>query len=181
MTTESTSRRNFIQNTLITSAGALIASALPFPDAMAAQKSKSKPQSDSQTHSSQLIQNSSTLSTLAVLRKAATECILKGDSCIQHCQEQLAEGEKEFIECLQTVQPMVALAQAVEKLASLKSIRLQDVLEAAIFSAKACKQACDSHSEHFKEGMHKECQECSECCARFITALENTQRSIQKT
>jgi Cys-rich four helix bundle protein (predicted Tat secretion target) len=99
-----------------------------------------------------------------------SRCAGKGYACMQHCDEELAAGQTGFAKCSAAVRQMVVLCQAMTQLASMKSVRVREVLDACIASCEACRDACNEHKAHWAHGMHLECKACSEACDETIAA-----------
>jgi Cys-rich four helix bundle protein (predicted Tat secretion target) len=118
------------------------------------------------------ITDQATLSKIAALRTSLQNCIKAGEACAQHCQEQLAKGETMFADCSAAVTQMLVVCEATAKLASMKSVRVKDLISACLNACQSCKDACDAHAAHWKHGMHLVCKECSEACGQVVSDLK---------
>jgi Cys-rich four helix bundle protein (predicted Tat secretion target) len=128
-----------------------------------------------------LLKSSTVIKMLPAFAEVASTCTLKGDLCIQMCEEQLTEGNAEFANCLVSASQMVVICGAVTKLATLKSVRLNETLEACLAACKSCKEACEEHKAHWKHGMHLECKACAESCDKMITAVNKLKAALAGT
>jgi Cys-rich four helix bundle protein (predicted Tat secretion target) len=108
---------------------------------------------------------------LPTFAETAASCALKGELCVQHCFEELANGEVVFSNCSIAAHQMVVVCELVSKVAALKSVRLTDLLDVCTAACKACKEACDEHKSHWSHGMHLECKACSEHCDKMLTEI----------
>jgi Cys-rich four helix bundle protein (predicted Tat secretion target) len=99
----------------------------------------------------------------AALLAAASDCIVKGDACLAHCLVLLGEGEKEMAACAQSVNQMLAICTALQKLASQESSYLPALAKLAGDVCKDCEKACRKH-----EKKHAECKACADACAECL-------------
>jgi Cys-rich four helix bundle protein (predicted Tat secretion target) len=166
-------RRQFIENAAIVTAG-LAATALRTPTANAADVSKTKV-------SPLLIRTPDALGPLQKFAEAASNCALKGDFCVEYCEEQLATGAIEFSSCLVASTQMTVVCGTVAKLAALKSVRLSETLDACAAACKACKEACEEHKPHWQHGMHLECKACFEHCENMMTEVSKLKAVLGKS
>ena len=157
-------RRQFIGTASALAVG-LLASASQSSVASSGKNENSKPKGKA---SSILIQSPNILKVLPPFAEMAWMCAAKGELCEQHCDEQLANGSAEFSECSMAVKQMIVICQSVAKLASLKSIRLGEVLDSCTAACQVCKEACEEHKSHWAHGMHMECKSCGEHCEKII-------------
>ncbi len=95
------------------------------------------------------------------LADAAHDCVHHGDECIQHCIGMLASGDTAMIGCLKAAQEMVAVSEALAKLALMGSSRLGVLAKAAVEFCTACEAECRKHAGH-----HEVCRACADACAR---------------
>jgi Cys-rich four helix bundle protein (predicted Tat secretion target) len=99
----------------------------------------------------------------AALLAAASDCIVKGDACLAHCLVLLGEGNKEMAACAQSVNQMLAVCTALQKLASQESAYLPALARLAGDVCKDCEKACRKH-----EKKHAECKACADACAECL-------------
>lgn len=88
------------------------------------------------------------------------DCIEKGEACLSHCLVSLGQGEKEMAACAQSVNQMLAICTALQKLASQDSSYLPALTKLAGDVCRDCEKACRKH-----EKKHAECKACAEACA----------------
>jgi Cys-rich four helix bundle protein (predicted Tat secretion target) len=118
-----------------------------------AKPSKHSPGSHHGTHEGHSGDKSSQIAT------AAANAVTKGLACADHCVEMLAQGERDMAECLEHVLDLVAVSEALAKLAANHSQHLGQSAKLAAAVAADCAKACDKHRKHMKT-----CQECYDAC-----------------
>lgn len=99
------------------------------------------------------------------LLDAASECVQKGQLCIQHCLVLLGQGDTSMVECAQAVSDMLAVTQAIAALAAASSRHLKAQVAVGKEVCERCKAACDVHA-----GKHPTCRDCAEACGAALTA-----------
>src|SRR6185437_12669996 len=62
-----------------------------------------------------LIRNAEALKLLGEFGRMATMCQFDGEKCLEHCQEQLANGSTEFVYCSVATSQMSTICAAVAK------------------------------------------------------------------
>jgi Cys-rich four helix bundle protein (predicted Tat secretion target) len=101
------------------------------------------------------------------LADAAHDCVHHGDECIQHCIGMLASGDTAMIGCLRAAQDMVAVSEALAKLALAGSAHLPAIAKAAVEMCTACEAECRKHAGH-----HEVCRACADACAKTVTSAK---------
>ncbi len=99
-------------------------------------------------------------------------CVAKGELCQAHCQTQLANGEKDFGHCMQTVTDMLEVCRATASLVARQSPHAKEQVTACLAVCKECSAACAEHKAHFAHGMHMECKACMESCDACVAACQ---------
>lgn len=94
------------------------------------------------------------------LATAASDCIQKGEVCLNHCLELLGQGEKDMADCAKSVNQMLALCGALQQMANQNSSLLPKLAAIAMDACNQCEQACKKHAEK-----HASCKACGESCA----------------
>jgi Cys-rich four helix bundle protein (predicted Tat secretion target) len=94
------------------------------------------------------------------LISTASDCIVKGGLCIDHCLMLLADGEKEMAACARSVHQVLALCGALQQMASYQSPQLKALAKVAMEGCKECEDECRKH-----EKKHAVCHDCAEACA----------------
>ncbi|MGE5152753.1 MAG: four-helix bundle copper-binding protein [Bdellovibrio bacteriovorus] len=93
----------------------------------------------------------------------ASDCVVKGEICIEHCLRLFKAGDTSVAECAATTQEMLASCTAMRKLAVLDSAHLKDLMRVCIGVCEDCEKACREH-----ENKHAECKACADSCADCI-------------
>jgi len=168
-------RRQFIENAALFGVG-LAATAMHSQTAKAGEVAKEPTKA-----SPLLLQAPDVVKTLPQFAEMASMCAGKGDLCVEHCEEQLAKGATEFASCSVASRQMLVLCGTVAKLASMKSVRLSETLDACSAACKACKEACEEHKPHWKHGMHIECKNCFEHCEKMLTEVSKLKNLLAKS
>jgi Cys-rich four helix bundle protein (predicted Tat secretion target) len=97
------------------------------------------------------------------LVESAADCIVKGQICISHCLDLLAEGDKDMAACAKSVNQMLALCNALVSLGTQQSAYLPAVSKVALEACEACEKECRKH-----EKKHEQCKACADSCAACI-------------
>ena len=98
-------------------------------------------------------QHSHGTAALQTLADKAGDCVSKGEVCLTHCYELLAQGDKSMASCAKSVREMLALCNALRSIASQEAPIAQD-------ACTRCEAECRKHEE-----MHAACKACAEACA----------------
>lgn len=93
------------------------------------------------------------------LAHESQHCVMKGNACLAHCITDLRSGSTDLVECLASVEELVAICTAMAKVASLGTDR---VLAMAAVTKAVC-DACEAECRKFAD-RHKECLECADAC-----------------
>ena len=88
----------------------------------------------------------------------ALACGATGEFCVAHCFEILEKGDISIAACAQSVNEMLAVNHALERLSAMNSPRLAEFARAALPVYKHCETQCEKHSEH------EICKKCAQCC-----------------
>ncbi len=99
--------------------------------------------------------------------EAASQCIVKGQICINMCIDFLEQGHKEMADCLRSVEETTALCDTFIKLSTLKSPSTKKIAAICLDSCERCAAQCDKHADH-----HEECKECSDACKTCISEFK---------
>src|SRR4051794_12244899 len=67
----------------------------------------------------------------AALAAAASNCVLKGEACLQHCMEMLTTGDTSMVDCSKAVREMLLYCQALSKAASQNSKHIKQLAKIA--------------------------------------------------
>lgn len=94
------------------------------------------------------------------LVEAASDCIIKGETCLNHCLDLLADGDKEMAACAKSVNQMLALCNALVSLGNQQSKYLSALSKVALDACEACEAECRKH-----EKKHEQCKACADSCA----------------
>ena len=96
----------------------------------------------------------------ATLSTAAGHCLQAGETCLSHCLVLLGQGEKDMTPCAQAVREMLAVCDALAKLALQQSPFTPAQAKVAADVCAHCQKACREHADE-----HAECQACEKACA----------------
>lgn len=96
----------------------------------------------------------------------ALACGATGELCVAHCFEILQQGDTSIAGCAQSVNEMLAVNHAVERLAAMNSPRLGEVARAALAVYKHCENQCEKHA-----AKHEVCKKCANCCRDLEKAI----------
>jgi Cys-rich four helix bundle protein (predicted Tat secretion target) len=99
--------------------------------------------------------------TNSALIAAAADCVIKGQACLAHCLELLADGDKAMAACAKSVNQMLAVCAALQNLAAQQSALLPAMAKVALQACQQCEKECRIH-----EKKHAECKACMESCAQ---------------
>ena len=94
------------------------------------------------------------------LAASASDCIQKGQVCLNHCLELLGQGEKDMAACAKSVSQMLALCGALQQLANQGSLQLTKLAAIALDVCQQCQEECKKHADK-----HDSCKACGESCA----------------
>lgn len=94
------------------------------------------------------------------LAQAAGDCVSKGEVCLTHCYELLAQGDKSMASCAKTAREMLAICGALRSLASQEAPALPKLAGVALDVCNRCEAECRKH-----EKTHAQCKACGDACA----------------
>jgi Cys-rich four helix bundle protein (predicted Tat secretion target) len=97
------------------------------------------------------------------LAAAAGDCVTKGDACLAHCLVLLGDGDKTLAACAKSVNQMLSLCGALQKLAAQNSKHTAALARVALNACTECEKECKKH-----ENKHAECKACRESCTECI-------------
>jgi len=96
---------------------------------------------------------------------ASSNCVVKGEACMAHCQQMLADGDRSMLpECPRTGIEMVTLCGALRALAAQDAPTLPKL-------AAVVQDACTRCEAHCRKSAttHAHCKECADACAACVT------------
>jgi Cys-rich four helix bundle protein (predicted Tat secretion target) len=97
------------------------------------------------------------------LINGASDCIKTGEACINHCLDLLAQGDKEMAACAKSVNELLAVCAALQRLATVDSKFLPKYAKVSAEVCEACEKECRKH-----EKKHAECKACADSCAACL-------------
>lgn len=103
------------------------------------------------------------------LSAAAADCIQKGELCLSHCLDLLAQGEKEMAACAKSVNQVLAVCGALQQLVNQNSAYTAKLARIAMDVCKQCEDECMKHADK-----HQECKACGESCAACYKECQAT-------
>ena len=89
---------------------------------------------------------------------AASNCVSKGEACLNHCLALLGSGDKSMAACSKTVSEMLAVCGAMRSLAAQGAPSLPKFASVCLEVCKRCETECRKHA-------HGPCKECAAACA----------------
>jgi Cys-rich four helix bundle protein (predicted Tat secretion target) len=90
---------------------------------------------------------------------ASSDCAVKAETCLAHCQQLLAAGDKTMGPCAKTTSETLALCTAVRTLAIQGAPSLPKLAAVAMDACRRCEAECRKH-----EKVHPQCKDCAEAC-----------------
>ncbi|MBF0283800.1 MAG: four-helix bundle copper-binding protein [Magnetococcales bacterium] len=93
------------------------------------------------------------------LIQSASNCLVVGQMCVQHCMMVMAAGDPTLIECAKSVRDMLSVCSALQQLAAANSPHLPAMAKVAADVCDACEKECRKH-----EALHMACKACAEAC-----------------
>lgn len=94
------------------------------------------------------------------LARSAADCLTTGEACMAHCHVLLSEGDKVMAACAQSVNQLLAVCAALQKLAAQQSPHTKAMARLAMEVCLECEKECRKH-----EKKHQECADCADSCA----------------
>lgn len=94
---------------------------------------------------------------------AASDCLPKGEACLDHCIQLLATGDTSLAACATAVRDMLATCRALTTLASAGSKNAKAMARLASDVARDCEVECKKH-----QAVHAPCKACGEACTRLL-------------
>lgn len=95
----------------------------------------------------------------AALAAAASDCVQKGEACIEHCIVLLGDGDKDIAACAQSVSQTKAICAALQTAANANSKYLPRLAALAKDACRDCAAECKKHADH-----HSQCKDCMDSC-----------------
>ena len=101
------------------------------------------------------------------LTEAAADCISKGEVCLDHCLDNLEEGDKTMAACARSVNEMLAICRALQRISAQDAPSLPKMAALAADACKRCEDECRKH-----EKKHTQCRDCAEACVTCAKACQ---------
>jgi Cys-rich four helix bundle protein (predicted Tat secretion target) len=95
----------------------------------------------------------------AELIAAASACLGTGQACLAHCLVLMGQGDKSMVGCAQSVNQLLAICDALHKVAIQQGSALKDLARVAAKTCEACEKECRKHADK-----HAECKACADAC-----------------
>ena len=96
---------------------------------------------------------------------ASSNCVVKGEACMAHCQQMLADGDRSMLpECPRTGIEMVTLCGALRTLAAQDAPTLPKLAAVVLDACTRCEAHCRKSAK-----THAHCKECADACAACVT------------
>lgn len=93
------------------------------------------------------------------LGQTAMHCVLLGEACLDHCLDLLGQGDKSLAACAKSVEPLLAICNALRQLSTYQSPHVPKLAKLALEICKTCETECRKHKEH------EPCRQCADACA----------------
>jgi len=98
---------------------------------------------------------------------ATLDCIRTGEACLDHCLSFFKKGDTSMAECADSVNQMLAMCTAMQKLASHNSKYAAEMAMTCVRVCKDCELACNKHAKK-----HEVCRACADACKDCIRACK---------
>jgi len=95
---------------------------------------------------------------------ASADCVQTGEVCLAHCIKLLGEGEQPMAACARSVNELLVVCTALQKLAGQGSPNTPAFARVAEKVCADCEAECRKHEHH-----HAECKACADACAACVT------------
>lgn len=96
----------------------------------------------------------------AALVASALACVRTGIACLDHCYEAIAMGDTSLAACARSTSEMMAVTDALARLAGTGSTNLPAMAKVALTVCLDCEKECRKHA-----GKHATCKACADACA----------------
>lgn len=103
------------------------------------------------------------LNPYAALIASSSDCLKTGEACLAHCFVLLGQGETEMAACGQSVNGLLAVCNALGRLAGQNSMHTAALAKVAADVCAECEKECRKH-----ENKHAECKACADACASCL-------------
>ena len=103
----------------------------------------------------------------ANLAHRASMCIEAGNTCLRHCIDMLASGDKSLVGCAKSVQDLIPVCNGLLALAATESQFLKKYASVCVEVCKACEDECNKHAKK-----HAVCKECADSCKDCLVELK---------
>jgi Cys-rich four helix bundle protein (predicted Tat secretion target) len=105
----------------------------------------------------------------AKIAASAAKCVQTGLVCADHCISMLGAGNRDMAECLKTVNDVLAVCAALQKVAISNSKHLAVLAKAAATICADCAKACEPHAQKMSQcrDCMDACKECEKLCNSF--------------
>jgi Cys-rich four helix bundle protein (predicted Tat secretion target) len=98
----------------------------------------------------------------------SSDCIKTGQACIAHCFDAFAAGDTSLAACARSVDQMMSVCGALQKLASAGSSNLPGLAKVALAICDDCERECRKHADH-----HDTCKACADACKNCAEACRS--------
>jgi len=104
---------------------------------------------------------------LSNVAKKTADCVVVGETCLEHCIRSLASGSTMMADCAKQVHQMLAICRSMSNLAAMGSEYSAEMAQICKKACGACAAECKKHAGH-----HAECKACHDACTETLSALE---------
>jgi Cys-rich four helix bundle protein (predicted Tat secretion target) len=103
----------------------------------------------------------------AAVMAASAECVQTGEACLAHCLVLLGQGDKSLAACARSVNELMAVCTALQKLAGQESRNTPRFARMVADVCLSCEKQCRKHEKH------AECKACADSCASCAKECQN--------
>lgn len=103
---------------------------------------------------------------MKTLAASASNCVQKGEECLEHCLDMLSVGDKSMAACAKAVRDMMVFCNALQAAANQDSKRIKALAKLAAESCKECEDECRKHEKM------ETCKACADACAECEKACK---------
>lgn len=98
---------------------------------------------------------------------AAAECMVTARVCLDHCINEMGQGNKTLYECAKSVEEVIAGCEALISFGAIQSSQFKTMTKMCIDICNSCEKVCRKHANH-----HEECKSCADSCVECVKALK---------
>lgn len=97
------------------------------------------------------------------LVETTLHCMRDGEACLDHCMSFFKQGDTSMADCAASVTEMLAMCNAMQKMASYDSKHTGQLARVCLDVCRACEKQCNKHAKK-----HEVCAACARSCKDCI-------------